>query len=148
MGYYRNRPLVITALALRVILGVVFVYAGYLKLREPWALFAMGIDSYHLVPFWMLEPLARTLPAAEVALGLWLALGFWVRIPASLISLLLVVFFSAMVHAKIAGQKIDCGCFGTGDPISKWTLLRDGSMLAASLFVTWWYWFRERHLKT
>jgi len=123
--------------ALRVILGAVFAYAGYLKLREPWALFAMGIDSYHLVPFRWLEPMARTLPAAEVAIGLWLMVGLWPRIPATVVSLLLAVFFAAMVHAKIAGRQIDCGCFGPGDPISEWTLLRDGSMLAGSLFLTW-----------
>lgn len=122
---------------MRVIVGAVFAYAGYLKLREPWALFAMGIDSYHLIPFRFVEPLARTLPAAEIAVGLWLIVGVWQRIPSTAISLLLMVFFVAMVHAKIAGQQIDCGCFGPGDPISKWTLLRDGSLLAASLFVTW-----------
>ncbi|HUB82272.1 MAG TPA: MauE/DoxX family redox-associated membrane protein [Bryobacteraceae bacterium] len=133
----RSKALYWTALALRVIVGGVFAYAGYLKLREPWALFAMGIDSYHILPYNMVVFAAHTLPAAEVALGLWLMVGFWPRIPASVISLLLMVFFTAMVHAKMAGQKIDCGCFGTGDPISKWTLLRDGSLLAASLFATW-----------
>ena len=126
-----------TVVALRLLVGGVFAYAGYLKLRQPWALFAMGIDSYHLVPFRFVEPLARTLPAAEVALGLWLILGFWLRISSTLVSLFLVVFFSAMVHAKLAGQQINCGCFGPGEPISKWTLLRDGSLLAAGLFITW-----------
>ena len=37
-------------LALRVALGVVFVYAAWTKLRDPWQLFAMGIDSYKVVP--------------------------------------------------------------------------------------------------
>jgi uncharacterized membrane protein YphA (DoxX/SURF4 family) len=137
MASYQSKPLFWTLVVLRLVVGGVFAYAGYLKLREPWALFAMGIDSYHLIPFRFIEPLARTLPAAEVALGLWLMVGFWPRIPSTLISLLLVVFFGAMLHAKLAGQQIDCGCFGPGDPISKWTLLRDGSLLAASLFVTW-----------
>ena len=137
MASSQSKALYWTVVALRVIVGGVFAYAGYLKLREPWALFAMGIDSYHLIPFRLVEPMARTLPAAEVAMGLWLMTGFWPRIPSTLISLLLVVFFAAMVHAKIAGQQIDCGCFGPGDPISKWTLLRDGSLLAASLLVTW-----------
>jgi len=137
MASFRSKPLRWTLVALRVILGVVFIYAGWLKLRDPWALFAMGIDSYHLLPYPLVVLFARTLPAAEVALGLWLVVGFWLRISSTALSLLLVVFFTAMVHAKLAGQHIDCGCFGTGDPISKWTLLRDGSLLAASLFVTW-----------
>jgi uncharacterized membrane protein YphA (DoxX/SURF4 family) len=137
MSSAQSKALRWTIAALRVTVGAVFLYAGYLKARDPWALFAMGIDSYHLVPFRLLEPIARTLPWAEVALGLWLVVGFWTRIPSTLISLLLMVFFAAMLHAKMAGQQIDCGCFGTGDPISKWTLLRDGSLLTASLAVTW-----------
>jgi uncharacterized membrane protein YphA (DoxX/SURF4 family) len=137
MASYPNKPLRWTLLALRVIVGAVFLYGGYVKFQAPWALFAMSIDSYHLLPFWMLEPMARTLPLAECALGLWLMVGFWQRVPSVLVSLLLMVFFAAMVHAKIAGQQIDCGCFGPGDPISKWTLLRDGSLLTASLAVTW-----------
>ena len=140
-----SKPLVWTLVALRLIVGVVFAYAGYLKLREPWALFAMGIDSYHLLPYNLVVLSARTLPAVEVVLGLWLMAGFWPRLPSTVISLLLVVFFSAMLHAKLAGQQIDCGCFGTGDPISKWTLLRDGSLLAASLAVTWFAFRRVPH---
>jgi len=65
MASYQSKLLRGTLLALRVILGAVFIYGGYVKLRDPWALFAMGIDSYHLVPFRFVEPLARTLPAAE-----------------------------------------------------------------------------------
>src|ERR1019366_8151128 len=65
MGSYQSKPLRWTLVALRVILGAVFIYGGYVKLRDPWPLFAMGIDSYHLVPFRFVEPLARTLPAAD-----------------------------------------------------------------------------------
>src|ERR1041384_537706 len=89
-----------TLVALRVILGAIFVYAGYLKLRDPWALFAMGIDSYHILPFRFVEPVARTLPAFEVIVGAVLISGFWQRTASSLISLMLVVFFSAIIHAR------------------------------------------------
>ncbi len=137
MASYQSKTLFWTLVVLRLIVGGVFAYAGYLKFRDPWALFAMSIDNYHLLPYNLVVLVARTLPATEVAVGIWLMTGFWPRIPATFISLLLAVFFAAMVHAKMAGQQIDCGCFGPGDPISKWTLLRDGSLLAASLFVTW-----------
>jgi hypothetical protein len=40
---------------------------------------------------------------------------------------------------------ISCGCFGpTGDHISWLTLLRDGSLLAVSLLVTWMSYARRR----
>jgi uncharacterized membrane protein YphA (DoxX/SURF4 family) len=137
MDSSQSKPLRWTLLALRAILGVVFIYGGYVKLRDPWALFAMGIDSYHLVPFRLVEPLARTLPWFEVAIGLLVILGVWLRLTSTLLSLTLVIFFAAMVHARMTGQQINCGCFGPGEPISAVTLLRDGSLLAGSLFVTW-----------
>jgi uncharacterized membrane protein YphA (DoxX/SURF4 family) len=137
MDFYQNKPLRQILLAIRVVLGAVFVYGGYVKLRAPWALFGMAIDSYHLVPLRYIEPLARTIPWFEVALGLLLIFGWLLRISLTTVSLTLAIFFAAMLHAFLNHQEINCGCFGPGEPISKWTLLRDGSMLAGSLFLTW-----------
>ena len=137
MDFYQNKPLRQILLAIRVILGAVFVYGGYVKLRVPWALFGMAIDSYHLVPLRYIEPLARTIPWFEVALGLLLIFGWLLRISATTVSLTLAIFFAAMLRAFLNHQQIDCGCFGPGDPISKWTLLRDGSLLAGALLLTW-----------
>jgi len=41
-------------------------------------------------------------------------------------------------------MEISCGCFGTNEAISWKTLLRDGSMLAGSVFVTAMAWRRNR----
>ena len=137
MDFYQNRALRAILLAIRIVLGAVFVYGGYVKLQAPWALFGMAIDSYHLVPLRYIEPLARTIPWFEVALGLLLIFGWLLRISLTTVSLTLAIFFAAMLHAFLNHQEINCGCFGPGEPISKWTLLRDGSMLAGSLFLTW-----------
>jgi putative oxidoreductase len=125
-----------TTLVLRVVLGGIFVYAAWAKLRLPWQLFAMSIDSYQLLPTPLVELLARTLPWFELALGLVLIAGWWLRITSTMISALLLVFFSLIVRAALKGQEISCGCFGPGETISWKTMLRDGSMLAGSLFVT------------
>jgi putative oxidoreductase len=125
-----------TTLVLRVVLGGIFVYAAWAKLRLPWQLFAMSIDSYQLLPTPMVELLAKTLPWFELVLGLVLIAGWWLRITSTIISALLLVFFSLMVRAAIKGQEISCGCFGPGETISWKTMLRDGSMLAGALFVT------------
>ena len=66
-------------LALRLLLGAVFVYAAYTKLRQSWLLFALSIDSYQLLPEWAVYAVARTLPAAELALGILLIAGVWLR---------------------------------------------------------------------
>jgi uncharacterized membrane protein YphA (DoxX/SURF4 family) len=71
----------------------------------------------------------------ELLLGLLLITGFWLRISATAVSLMLLVFFSLIVRAWAKGMEISCGCFGPGETISWKTMLRDGSLLAAALFV-------------
>jgi uncharacterized membrane protein YphA (DoxX/SURF4 family) len=124
--------------SLRIALGVIFVYAAWTKLRVPWQLFAAAIADYKVTPEWALEPLARTLPWVEAALGAILIVGRWfVRTAAAIVSLMLVIFVILMAHAYATGMKISCGCFGPGEMISWWTFLRDGSLLALSLAVLW-----------
>lgn len=132
----RSKILRLAALLLRIALGAVFVYAAWLKLRDSWYLFAMSIDSYHVLPLWAVELVARTLPWAELLIGLLLIVGRWLRVSAAATSLLLLVFFALMVRAYATGMEIACGCFGPGETISWRTLLRDGALLAGSLFVT------------
>jgi uncharacterized membrane protein YphA (DoxX/SURF4 family) len=138
-----SRVLRAVALALRIALGAVFVYAAWTKLREPWEMFAMSIDAYKVLPYWAVLVVARTLPWAEMLIGLALMAGRWLRVSAAAASLLLLVFFGLMVRAYAKGMQIDCGCFGGGDTISVRTLARDGGLLAGYLLLTWMS-FRSR----
>lgn len=140
-----GRILRLVPLVLRLTLGLVFIYAAWAKLTEPWALYALAISSYQVLPLWAVEVVARTLPWLELVVGLGLIVGIWLRLSATVTSLLLIVFFALMVRAFAKGMEISCGCFGgTGDIISKWTLLRDGSMLAGSLLLTIMAFVRQR----
>jgi uncharacterized membrane protein YphA (DoxX/SURF4 family) len=123
-------------LVLRIALGLMFVYAAWAKLREPWALFAITIDGYQVLPSWAVEIMARGLPWFELLLGILLIAGIWRRASATAASLLLAVFLGLMVRALAKGLQIECGCFGPGERISWLTLLRDGALLAASLLMT------------
>jgi uncharacterized membrane protein YphA (DoxX/SURF4 family) len=123
-------------LALRVFLGGAFVYAAWLKLREPWMLFAMAVDAYQLLPQWAVILVARTLPWAELLLGLLLWSGKWMRFSSAAVSALLAGFLAMMAFTYLKGMQIDCGCFGSGDPISPRTLARDSGLLAAALVLT------------
>jgi putative oxidoreductase len=136
MDSSKTKILKIAVIALRVVLGAIFVYAGYVKLVEPWQLFAAGIAEYEIVPMWAATFLARTLPWFEILLGLMLIVGRWSRTSGVIVSGLLLVFFSLMVRAFAQGKEISCGCFGPNEMISWKTLVRDGSMLAGALFIT------------
>ncbi len=137
MTFLSNKtPAGVAALVLRIVLGVIFVYAAWVKLHEPWAMFAIAIDSYQILPQWAVELVARVLPWGELVLGLLLIAGVWRSVSTPAASLLLVVFLSLMVRAMAKGMQIECGCFGSGEPLSWITLMRDGALLASSLFVT------------
>src|SRR5207237_46141 len=120
-------------LLLRLLLGAVFVYAAYTKLRQSWLLFALSIDSYQLLPEWAVLALARTLPWFELAVGLLLVAGAWLRSASIAGMLLLALFFGVMVWSYARRAGIDCGCFGVGEALSAKTLARDGALLAAAI---------------
>ena len=145
MNSSRSRPIWWLLLVLRLALGGIFVYAAWIKLRDPWLLFAMSIDNYHVLPQWAVMALARTLPWAEMALGLLLIVGRFRRVASLGVAALLAVFFTMMVRAYLRGDTIDCGCFGPGEQIGPLTLLRDGSMLAGAVFLAVMsFWQRRR----
>ena len=121
---------------LRIAMGLVFVYAAWTKLTQSWIQVAITVDAYRLLPEWAVLFVARTLPWAELVLGLWLISGKWLRPAASAASALLAAFIVVMVRSYAKGMQIDCGCFGSGDPLSAYTLARDGGLLVASLLLT------------
>jgi uncharacterized membrane protein YphA (DoxX/SURF4 family) len=145
MNFSQNKTWRWIALALRIVLGAVFVYAAWLKLNDSWRIFAMDIDAYQILPslFWT-EAVARTLPWFELALGVWLIAGFWLRVSATITALLLTSFFGLMIFAHFKGLQINCGCFGSGEKISWITMLRDGSLLAAALTLAAWSYLSRR----
>ena len=128
---------------LRLILGAVFVYAAYTKLRQPWLLFALSIDSYQLLPEWMVYAVARTLPWMELLLGVLLIAGVLLRYLSIAAAAILALFFTVMAMSYFRGAAIDCGCFGVGEPLSAKTLARDGVLLAGALTLAALAWPRR-----
>jgi uncharacterized membrane protein YphA (DoxX/SURF4 family) len=122
-------------LAGRLILGSIFVYAGYVKLRQPWMLFAMSIESYQLVSGSVRDFLAHTLPWFELVLGLLLLTGVALRWTATVTAGLLLFFFSVMLHAFLKGMQIDCGCLGPNEKLGPLTLVRDGVLFGLAFTV-------------
>lgn len=121
-------------LLLRLGLGGLLLVAGALKLRDP-STFATEIANYQLLP--ALAPyLAAILPAIEVVLGLSLVILArpWRRGAAAGALALLATFSVAVASAYFRNINITCGCFGGGgDAIGRLTLLRNLSLLAATV---------------
>lgn len=122
----------------RLALAAIFIYSAYAKLKSPWFVFAASIDSYRLLPSGVTIWIAKTLPWFELALGVLLVIGFRVKWVAVACGLLLAGFWLSMLRAYLKGMDIDCGCFGPGERISIFTLLRD-SLMVILCGVVWWF---------
>lgn len=133
MPFSKSSVLKIVQIVLRVVLGLIFIYAGWVKLQDPWQLFAAGVASYEILPMGAVEFVARTLPWFEIGLGVVLISGYFLRVSSTIVGALLAVFFTLIVRAYIQGKEINCGCFGGDEPISPLTMLRDGSMLVGAI---------------
>ncbi|HWF08540.1 MAG TPA: MauE/DoxX family redox-associated membrane protein [Bryobacteraceae bacterium] len=98
----------------RLIIAVIFLYAGYEKVREPWLQFAISVESFKMVPEDWLEPIARILPWCEIALGIALLTGIFARWFSLIAAGLLAFFLFIGIRASVKGLVVDCGCFGAG----------------------------------
>jgi putative oxidoreductase len=94
-----------------LIVGVIFIYAGVLKVLDP-VQFANDIDNYKILPWPISVALAFYLPWLEIFCGLALIFRFLYRGALSILTASIVVFTLATVAAKVRGLDITCGCFG------------------------------------
>lgn len=137
----------------RLVLGGIFIYAGYSKAFLPntnlWPFFflklsvsmnlsnfALQVAAFKMLPDWGVQFVAHTLPFAEIILGLLLLIGWRLRIWASLLTLLMLGFFVAVLRAYALHMDINCGCFATPEPINLRKVLEDAALLGLALLMT------------
>ncbi len=120
----------------RLVLGGVFLYAGFVKIADPQA-FAGTIAAYRILPYFGNYLAAAVIPWLEAICGLLLITGWRSRAAASCVTLLTLVFMAALASTLVRGLDIDCGCFRAGEEkTSAWTALaRDALLLGGALVV-------------
>jgi uncharacterized membrane protein YphA (DoxX/SURF4 family) len=132
------------ATAARLLLGGVFLAAGMLKLPDP-AAAVRAVRAYRLLPEVLVAPVAFGLPVIEIAVGLALLAGVFVRTAAVASAVLLIIFLAAVGSAWGRGLQIDCGCFGNGGAVAAGEtaaypteVLRDTALLVVALALARW----------
>ncbi|MFV8395500.1 MauE/DoxX family redox-associated membrane protein [Corynebacterium hindlerae] len=129
---------VISAIA-RFYMAYVWIHAGTAKLGKHMEM-TQAITAYQIfTPEWS-GYLAQLIGPLEIAGGVFLLLGLFLRSAAKVSSVVLVLFMIGIAQAWARGLAIDCGCFNV-DGISDAqtmdyvkTLARD----AGYLFLTGW----------
>lgn len=130
----------------RLVLAAIFLYAGFSKVYPPENRFRFEItlSTQQLLPDWGVIAVARVLPWLEIALGVLLIAGWKLRYVATFATLLLGTFLTAVSITYARGIQADCGCFGFGEPISRWTLTRDTVFLALAGYLAVSAWRASR----
>ena len=104
-------------LLFRLVLGVTFIYASLDKMANP-DQFARIVYNYKILPRFLINIFAVTLPWIEFCAGLFLILGIFTESASLLICFMLVIFVIAISINLYRGINLNCGCFST-DPAGK-----------------------------
>jgi len=99
---------------IRLIVGGVFMYSGFMKLIEPVAYFEASLAQYSLIPVMSYSTIAFIVPWFEWILGVFFVVGYASRFSAKLIAAFLVIFLVLLASTIFSGGEApkDCGCFG------------------------------------
>lgn len=109
----RTRVLDILSFLARFGLAAVWLASGWLKLSDELTT-KQAIRAYRLFPLDIIPTLAVLIPAMELALGVLLLLGLFLRATSIVSAVIFVLFIAGIVSAWARGLTIDCGCFGGG----------------------------------
>ena len=123
-------------LVLRLVLGVVFVWASIHKVQHP-ELLAATSRSYEIIPVSLSNLFAIFLAWSELFAGVFLIVGVFTRQAALVVALLLAMFIIAISATMIRGLVIDCGCFDEeGHPVD-WVVLARNLLLILTAFLVY-----------
>lgn len=123
-------------LAVRLILGGAFLYAGLSKIGEPYQ-FAAAIQAYQLLPQFLVGLAAVLIPWMETVSAIALLWGRKPRSALLTLIVLLAMFVVIIIITMFRGLDIDCGCGLLANRRVGWLVLAED--LTLLLFISWLY---------
>lgn len=128
IGHILRHPYL--TLATRVGLGGLFIFAGVAKLGQL-SEFVTLVVAYRILPYSLAQIYGYLLPGVEVALGVFLVAGLFLRATASVSILATLSFLIAKSVNLYRGVHFTCGCFGqTALMLTSQTIALDVILLA------------------
>jgi uncharacterized membrane protein YphA (DoxX/SURF4 family) len=124
----------------RVLLGIVFVFSGFVKAVDPWGSVYKSMDYFTAFQFDVPDSFAVLFAfvqiALEFALGVCLLIGVYRRYASYLALLFMIAMTPLTLYLAIANPVTDCGCFGDALVITNWqTFYKNVVLLAAAIFL-------------
>lgn len=127
-------------LVARIIVGALFVYAGWGKFEAP-ANFAKEIRNYKLAPVSLTNAMALVIPPLEIFTGILVVAGPFRREARMLLLVMLIVFTAAKGYSLANGMRVHCGCVPETSWLrflfNGWTGFATNLVMIAILAVDW-----------
>ena len=129
----------------RLLLGVTFVFSGFVKAVDPLGTFykfqdylsAFGLLDY--LPSGLILLAAVVLAAIEFCSGAYLLLGVRRRLSSAVVLLMMIVMTPLTLYLAIANPVHDCGCFGDAVVLTNWqTFGKNVVLIVAAVVVFKW----------
>jgi len=125
----------------RIIVGLVFIFSGFVKAVDPWGSTYKFIDYYHdafhlnFLDFTAL-PMAFILSALEFIAGIALVFNIFTKLFTWIALAFMVIFTPLTLYLALADPVHDCGCFGDAIVMTNWqTFGKNVFILLLILFV-------------
>jgi uncharacterized membrane protein YphA (DoxX/SURF4 family) len=135
-------------LVLRLGLGVLFLYTGWVKAADPTA-FLLNIRSFQMLPDPWAAWLAMGLPWLEIFTGVALIAGVLLDGALLCSAGMFTVFLVALLYSWHRGLDVTCGCFGRQENATDYpmAILQDVVFLAVTLAVIGHRWVTLRRAR-
>ncbi|MEN3043772.1 MAG: MauE/DoxX family redox-associated membrane protein [Candidatus Hydrothermales bacterium] len=112
---------------LEIFLGLLFVYSGYIKLKNIHE-FALTVAKYGILPSYFINLFSLTVPFLELFSGIFLIFGILKKGAYLVLIKLIFIFTLAITYAFVSGRIFECGCFeifGKEEEIGIYSIFRN-----------------------
>ena len=146
-----SRKLKIASHVCRVIVGLIFVFSGFVKAVDPWGT-ALKVNEY--LSIYGMERLSGVsmmfsiwLCGAELMMGLMLLFKVRTRL-VSIFALVSMIFFTVLTFLSATWIPVeDCGCFGDALKLTPWETFAKNVVILPMVFVVWYRYRGHRVLE-
>jgi uncharacterized membrane protein YphA (DoxX/SURF4 family) len=143
----KEKTISILLVVSRVVLGLVFIFSGFMKGVDPLGSAYKFSDYFNAFDIGFLEPLALVLSffmsAAEFLIGISLLFGFRFRTGTWAVTIFMGFFTLLTLVLALTNPVTDCGCFGDAIIMTNWQTFFKNLVLLPFVFTV--FYFRRKH---
>ena len=144
-SYFYSTPLTLLVNVCRMVVGLTFIFSGFVKAIDPLGTQYKLIDYLDamtlggILPDWMLLIVSVLLSGLEFCIGVFMTFAIARRVTSRVALAFMIAMTALTVWIALADPVEDCGCFGDAVTLSNWqTLYKNIVLLACTVAIAMW----------